>query len=453
MSSVTTKSAFQLAWPASLAAMITPLLGVIDTAVLARAGVPADIAGVALASAVISLLYWPLGFLRMSTAGLVAQRHGNEDEAGLRAVLGKSVVLGLVMGTLVLMLSVPITSLASVVMVDDAVSGDAVDAMGTYLSIRLLAAPFVIGMYAAVGWLSGQGRTGLMSLTVVSMTVVNAVLDILFVLTFDMGVAGIAIGTAIAELLGAIFITAAILYVLHKRGGIRMAWDRQRLTRNLSAFFALNANIFLRTLLLAASFAWFIRAGSQFGDLTLAANQILMQIVLTVGLMLDGPAIAAEALVGKALGKTSGRLNAFRDSVRATTKLTIYMAVGLFIFMAVGKGLVLTAVIPAESAPALRQEVEHYYIWAILAPIILAAPFYIDGVFIGATRGRELRNSMLGAVVIFAAGVYFLRPLFGNHGLWLAFSIYVSVRAGMLMLWWGRIERSARDDAAPLASI
>ncbi|MEM9233925.1 MAG: MATE family efflux transporter, partial [Pseudomonadota bacterium] len=301
MTAATTKSAFHLAWPASLAAMVTPLLGVVDSAVLARAGTPADIAGVALASAVVSLLYWPLAFLRMSSAGQAAQALGENDEAGLRALLLQGMILGGFLGLIVLVLRGPVTDLSVVTMADDAVSPEAIGAMTTFLEIRFLAAPFAIASTAAVGWLSGQGRTGLMSIAVISTIVVNAILDITFVLAFDMGVAGIALGTAIAEVMGIIFLGLAILYVLHQRGGFRSGWDRARLTDNLRGFFSLNANIFVRTLMLALTFAWFMRAGSRFGDLTLAANQVLMQILLVMGLALDGPAIAAESLIGRAL--------------------------------------------------------------------------------------------------------------------------------------------------------
>lgn len=441
----TTSSAFRLAWPASLAAMITPLLGVVDSAVLARAGVAADIAGVALASAVVSLLYWPLAFLRMSTAGQTARAHGEENEAGLRAYLIQGVALGAVLGLGVLFLRVPITDIAVSTMADDAVSGEALAAMETFLSIRFLAAPFAIATTAAMGWLTGQGRTGLMSAAVISMIALNAVLDISFVLVLDMGVAGIALGTAIAEAAGVLFLSLAILFVLHRRGGVERDWEWSRLTHDLAGFFALNANIFIRTLLLSLTFAWFMRAGSRFGDLTLAANQILMQIVLTTGLMLDGPAIAAESLIGTALGRQEERRQRFYAAVSATARLTLYFAGALFLLLLLGKSLALALVIPADAVPALREEVELYYPWAMLSPLVLAFPFYLDGIFIGATRGPELRNSMALALLGFGACVWVLLPLLGNHGLWLAFGLFMLLRAAMLGLWWGKVTGMAKS--------
>lgn len=436
---ISTLRAFNLAWPASLAAMITHLLGVVDSAVLTRAGSPSDIAGVALASVVVSLLYWPLAFLRMSMAGQVAQFDGEKNEASLRAALLQGVTLATLLGLIVLLLRTTVTQLAVITMSDDAVSSEALEAMEVFLDIRFLAAPFAIATTAAAGWLSGQGRTGLMAACIIATIIVNAILDIWFVLGMDMGVAGIALGTAIAEIVGAVLMLLAILHVLAKRGGIRHSWQREKLTDNLTGFFALNANIFIRTLLLALTFAWFMKSGTQFGDLTLAANLILMQIVLVTGLALDGPAIAAESLTGKALGDKNNTRAKFRAAVRATVRLSCYFAVGLCLFLILGRDLTLALVIPDTAAPTLRAEVETYYIWALISPLILVFPFYLDGVFIGATRGKELRNSMFLATALFGLTSWGLRPFLGNHGLWLAFSLYMLARAGTLIFWWDRV--------------
>ena len=169
-----------------------------------------------------------------------------------------------------------------------------------------------------------------------------------------------------------------------------------------------------------------------------------MQIILTAGLLLDGPAIAAESLIGVALGQRHHRPEAFAAAARATAKITAIGAGVLVVLLLVGKHPVLSLIIPAEAAPALRGEVEHYYLWAVFSPAILAFPFYLDGVFIGATMGRELRNSMIVAVVSFAILAFGLRPLLGNHGLWLAFSLYMLIRAGALGLNWGKVTRRAQ---------
>ncbi|ADM09402.1 multidrug efflux pump, MATE family protein [Parvularcula bermudensis HTCC2503] len=432
--------AFSLAWPASLAAMITPLLGLIDSAVLARAAGPAEIAGVALASAVISLFYWPLGFLRMSLAGLAARSHGDDDEAGLKRHLIQGVLLGAVLGGVFLLIRPLLAAFAPGLLADDAISPQATAAAVDYLGIRLIAAPAAIASYAAIGWLTGQGRTGLMMAVTVAMTVLNAVLDILFVLVLDWGITGIAVGTALAETIGALLFGGAVLLTLAQRGASLSHWPWRAPLEGIDRFLALNGNLFLRTLILASSFVYFVRAGSAFGDTVLAANQILMQIVLTAGLLLDGPAIAAESLIGTALGRRGGA-EAFGVAVNATLRLTLMASLGLVVLLLVGEQLLLDLTLPSGRAEPVRHAAAAYYGWVAFSPIWLAPAFYLDGLYVGASRGRELRDSVLFAVFLYVIGIMLLRPFAGNHGLWMAFSVFLLARAGGLLYFWPRLVR------------
>ncbi|MEM9810365.1 MAG: MATE family efflux transporter, partial [Pseudomonadota bacterium] len=222
----TLKSAFQIAWPASLAAIVTPLLGLIDAGVMARAAPQDTLAGASLAAAVFSLLYWTFGFLRISLSGLTAQAHGAQDEFRLRSHLVQGAALGAGVGLLLTVLGGPITALAQLVLVETtAASSGAGDAMTTYIKVRLLAAPFVLATYAALGWFTGQGRTGLLMLVTTSMAAINAGLSILLVLHFDFGITGLATATAIAEVSGALIAGAGVAYVLSRRGGLITGWS------------------------------------------------------------------------------------------------------------------------------------------------------------------------------------------------------------------------------------
>ena len=418
--------------------MVTHFFAIVDTAVLARGADTADIAGVALAGAVFSLIYWSLGFLRMSLSGLTAQADGRQDEAGLRAHLVQGTVLGLGIGLLLLILRGPIETLATWAMGSNSeASPTALEGMGTYIRIRLLAAPFAIGTYASIGWLIGQGRIVWVMVAMISIAGLNAALDIWFVLGLGMGVDGIAIGTALAEATGFFLVGMIVLFTLHQRGGIRAHWQRARIRHNLTQVLSLNANIFIRTFCLAAVFAYFTRAGGQFGDITLAANQVLMQIVLAVGLLLDGPAIAAETLVGKALGNNQERRALFHEAVIHTRALALFLGASLTMLLFIFGAPILQAIVPAEAnAAAVLAEAKAFMGWAIVSPLFLWAPFWLDGVYIGATRGRALRNSMLAAVGLFALCLYSLVPPFGNHGLWLAFGAFMLARAASLTLGW-----------------
>lgn len=441
-------SAFALAAPASLAAMITPVLGLIDSAVLTRGGSTADVAGVALAGAVFSLLYWSLGFLRMSVAGLVAQADGRNDEEASRAHLLQGLVTGFAIGLLILAFRGPITDLSVAVMGggNSDASPAALAAMGAYIETRLLAAPFAIAFFAGVGYLSGQGKTGQMMMVVVAMTAINAGLDIHFVMNTGLGATGIALGTAIAEAAGLVLLGASIVWSLHQRGGIRTAWSLRRAGEGLRRIVGLNADIFLRTFALAAVFLWFTRAGAAFGDVTVAANQILMQVLLMAGLLLDGPAIAAETMVGKALGAAKDRQARFAEAVRTTTVLATLAAVVLTFGLLATREQVVGLIAPAADNPALFETAVRYSIWAAISPLILLPAFHLDGVYIGATRGAALRNSMIAATALFAVLIWALKPM-GNHGLWLAFGGFMMARAVFLLAGWDGFARLTSGSA------
>ncbi|MEM6649351.1 MAG: MATE family efflux transporter, partial [Pseudomonadota bacterium] len=315
---------------------------------------------------------------------------------------------------------------------------EALAAMRIYIETRLLGAPFAVAFFAGVGWLTGQGRMALMMAVVIFMTFINAVLDVYFALMLEMGAQGIALGTALAEGSGAILMGLGILWVLHKRGGLKQNWIPARMRENLRGVLSLNADIFLRTFCLALVFAYFTRAGGQFGDLTLAANQVLMHIVMVASLLLDGPAIAAETLVGKALGRRQEKRRAsFYEAVTTTSLIggvgALTMAMGLLFFHETIIGLV----VPQGEANAdLFKEALKYVPWAIIFPLILFLPFQIDGIYIGATRGRALRNSMVIAAALFAAAIFLGVPALGNHGLWLAFSVFMLGRGLTLLAMW-----------------
>ena len=447
----TFRDAAALAWPASLAAIVTPILGLVDTGVLSRAAGPADLAGVALASAVFSLLYWTLGGLRMSAAGLAAQAHGGADEAGLRAHLVKAVVIAGAAGLVLLVLKHPIRVAAEAAMTGGTeASGAARAAMVAYTDIRLWGAVSVALMNALLGWLTGQGRIGLVMVVLVAVTALNAVLDAWFVLGMGLGVRGIAYGTLIAELTGGALCVLAVAHVLRRRGGLRTAWVPARFAEDLRGVLAFNTDMLVRTLVLALVFAWFVRAGGRFGDVTLAANQVLLGLVLVTTLLIDGGAVAAQTLVGQALGARAHRRARFDAAVAVTTRLSAGIALALFAgLLVLGLPALRLVVPPGEAAGAVFAAARGFLPWVIAAPLVLAASFQLDGVFIGATRGRALRNGMIASAGVFALGVWALPPVLGNHGLWLAFALFFAARAGTLLVVWSGFDRLAPREGRP----
>jgi MATE family multidrug resistance protein len=435
---------FALAWPASVASSVTPLLGAVDVWALAQSARPLDIAAIGLGSVIFSLAYWSFGFIRMSVAGLTAQAAGAEDEAEARAALVRGAAIGAGIGLALVLLQYPIGVLAfQALAVGSDASAETFAAAETYFAIRIWGAPFALASYAAFGWFSARERTDYLMIVSVAITLLNIILDYVFVVHFGWGAAGVAAGTLIAEVFGFFACLGFVLMLLRKHGGLGACWNvadfwaSDKIRRTVS----INRDIFIRTVLLAFSFAWFIQRSGAFGDVPLAANQTLLQLFLFTGLALDGTAIAAETLVGQAMGARdrAGERERYVLAVRRTFELALVAAVFFALFYWAA-GDALTALLTPEGA--LRDETRAYLPWVVVSPLIVVIGFQLDGIFIGATRVQEMRNSMIVSAAIFIPLSLWLGDQFGNHGLWLAFSTYFVLRAATLAVYMPTIKRS-----------
>lgn len=438
------RTILRLAWPASVAASVTPLLGAVDVWALAQSSRPLDIAAVGLGSVIFSLAYWTFGFIRMSVAGLTAQAAGAEDEAETRAALIRGGVIGGAVGLVLTVLQFPIGNLAFTLLgTGSEASTTTLNAGREYFDIRIWGAPFALASYAAFGWLTARGRTDFLMIASVFMTVINIILDYWFVVGLDWGASGVAAGTLIAEISGFFVAAGLVLIVMRDHGGvlahwrIEDIWNPARLKRTV----AINFDIFIRTLLLAFSFAWFVQRGGAFGDVTLAANQVMLQLFLFTGLALDGTAIAAETLVGQAMGasdKTTAQRR-YYIAVRKTFILASGAAIAFVLFYTVCGDAIIALLTPEGQ---IRTATQSFMPWVIISPLIVVIGFQLDGIFIGATRSKEMRDSMIISTLVFLPASLWLAGKFGNHGLWAAFSVYFLLRAATLAVWLPRIGRS-----------
>lgn len=430
------RTAFAIAWPASLAAIITPLLGLIDAGVIARGGSTEVLAATSLAATVFSFLYWTFGFIRMSLAGLSAQALGARNEGQLVAHLLQGMLLGGAAGLVMLACFWPITLVSqSVLAAPGTTSPETLSDMAAYIRVRIVTAPFALMSVAIFGWLSGQGRTRSMMLITLVIALLNTGLSILFVLRLGLGIEGLAAATAIAETAGFLLGLGFTHSVWKARG--RVAWSTVKplIFANLGRVLSLNRDIFLRTAILTLVYMSFTKFGAALGDDVVAANHVLMSMVLASTMLFDGTAIAAEALVGQALGATRDRVDLFRAAWRRTAQLTAVLAAVLTLFFALFAPAVLTLVVGAEGRD-LIEIAEPFLVYLVIAPLLLAPAFHLDGVFIGATRAKALRNAMAISGMGFFGAAFLLMPQLGNHGLWLAFLFYMLLRAAALILSW-----------------
>ena len=424
---------WRLAGPIILSNLSTPLLGAVDTAVMGHLPDAAYLGAVAVGSVIFSFLYWGFGFLRMGTTGFTAQAHGAGDDAELRACLGRPLLLGTGLGLLLILLQWPIGAVAFALL--DA-SAQVESYAGTYFAIRIWSAPFALINYAVLGWLLGTQRARHALLLQVALNGVNIGLDLLFVVGLGYTIAGVAAASLIAEIVAAGLGLSLCMQLLHRAGG-RWSWARLTDRARLVALLRVNRDIFIRTLSLISAFAYFTAQGARIGETTLAANAILMQLQNVLSFGLDGFAHAAEILVGSAVGARDRR--AFSAAVRTATVWAFGLAAVFSAVLALGG----TSIVGLYTdLPEVRATALNYLPWMIASPFVSVWAFQLDGIFIGATRTRAMRNAMLISVAFYLAAVWTLVPWFGNHGLWLALLFFLGLRGITLGFAYPRLLRS-----------
>ena len=420
---MTHRSVLAIAVPMTLAYLTTPLLGLVDTAVVGQFGDAAKLGGLAIGALVFDVVFTTFNFVRSGTTGLVAQAFGRGDEAEEQAVFWRAFAIAVTAGVLLAVLAPLFVIFGQWFMAADSRVDDA---METYVRIRLLAAPFSLINYAILGYVLGRGEGALALMLQLVLNGINIVLSIVLGLKLGWGVAGVAWGTFGGEL-AAMLLGLAIVLRRFARGP-RLArghlFDRKALGRMIS----LNRDIMIRSFTLLAAFALFTRQGAQLGTVMLAANAVLMNVFMIASFVLDGFATAAEQLAGRAVG--ARYVEAFRRTVWLTALWGFTLA-AIASLLALAFGAELIAVI--TTAEDVRAVAASYLPWAAFTALSGVLAFQMDGVFIGATWSRDMRNMMLASFLVFTAALYVLAPAFGNDGLWAALHIFLLCRGFSLL--------------------
>jgi MATE family multidrug resistance protein len=417
---VTHARVFAIAGPAMLANLTTPLLGIVATAAIGRLGDPHLLGGVALASVAFDCIFWLFGFLRMAPVAFTAQALGAGDRVELRAILLRALLLGALIGVTLIAIRTPLAAAVFGIMGgSDAVTSAARD----YFFIRLWSAPLMLGNYVVLGWLVGQARTGIALALQVGINLINMALTAFLVLSAGQGVAGAALATVASETIGFIAGLLVIWRLLAGQFGVPrdILFDRARLLR----LFAVNRDIMIRTAALIAAFLFFTAQGARAGDLTLAANAVLNNFLMIGSFFLDGLANAAEQLCGQSFGARS------RQEFSRAVKLVLGWSTAFG--LAVTIGFVLSGGILIDfitTSPEVRAAAREFMWLAALAPACGVLAYVYDGIYIGASWARDMRNLMLVALASYLAAFYLLASL-GNAGLWLAFLIFLLARGGL----------------------
>ena len=421
---ITHRRVLKIAVPIVLSNATVPILGAVDTGVVGQMGQAAPIGAVGMGAVILSAIYWIFGFLRMGTTGLAAQARGAGDTAETGALLMRGLLLGASAGVIFILAQVAVFWGAFAL---SPASPEVETLTRDYLEIRIWGAPATIALYAVTGWLIAIEKTRGVFILQVWMNGLNILLDLWFVLGLGWGVEGVAIATLIAEWTG----LALGLWLCRQAfaGNQWMNWARIFDAARLRRMLQVNMDIMIRSVLLTGAFTTFLFVGSDLGDVNLAANQVLLQFLEITAFALDGFAFSAEALVGSAVGARD-RYQVRRASIMASQwGVGGAFALGLLFFLA-GPALIDLM----STSPEVRAAGRDYLFWAAIAPAIGVASWMFDGIYIGATWTRAMRNAMVQSVAIYVVALFVLVPTYGNHGLWAALMV-LNIARGLTMAW------------------
>lgn len=416
------KRILQIAVPSIISNITVPLLGLIDVTIVGHLGAAAYIGAIAVGGMLFNIIYWIFGFLRMGTSGMTSQAYGKHDLDEVARLLLRSVGVGLLIAIILVTLQYPIRKLAFTFIQ----TTEEVERLATlYFRICIWGAPAMLGLYGFAGWFIGMQNSRFPMYIAITQNIVNIAASLCFVYLFHMKVAGVAWGTLTAQYAG--FLMALLLWRRYY-GGLKkhVAWHEVLKKEAMLRFFQVNRNIFLRTLCLVIVTLFFTSAGAAQGEIVLAVNTLLMQLFTLFSYIMDGFAYSGEALVGKYVGANN------QPALYRTVRQLFIWGVGL------STGFTLLYFFGGKSFLGLLtneifviREAENYFYWVLAIPLTGFAAFLWDGIFIGATATRQMFYSMLVASGSFFLVYYSLHEWMGNHALWLAFIVYLSLRGIM----------------------
>jgi MATE family, multidrug efflux pump len=427
-----------IAVPMTLANVTTPLLGVVGTAVIGRLGEAHLLGAVAMSSVVFDCLFWLFAFLRMGTVALTAQALGAGDVAEERATLVRALMVATAIGLALIVLQLPLGAIIFRLM---GASAEVTRAAETYFYVRIWSAPFVFANLVMLGWFVGLAHAAIALGLQVAINLINLVVTTLLVLQFGFGVTGAAFGAVIAEAAGTCAgLAIALRLVGTPRPDLASVFDRARLVR----LFVINRDILIRTAALIIAWGFFAAQGARQGDVVLAANSVLHNLVLIGAFFLDGFSSAAEQLCGRTIGA--------RDERAFSRAVPLAMSWGF------GFGIAATATLIAigpwlidlmTTSPEVRHLARDYLIYAALASVIGVFAFAYDGIYIGATWTRDMRNLMVVSLLTYLGIWWLTRPL-GNTGLWIAILVFFGSRGALQAMRYPALVRATfRPATAP----
>ena len=425
------KQIILLSIPVFFSNLAIPLVGIVDTGLMGNLGETKYLAATSIATSVMTMIIWSFGFLRMGTVGIVAQAYGKSDYREIVKTLLRNFILAIIIG-FVIIISTP---LLKIMISHFFSSSDETEVLiNTYINVRVFSVPAELVIYIFIGFYLGIQKTKISSLLIIVLSTLNIVFSALFVLSFDLKIFGVALGTLIASYITfLIFLIFTYNFIVKKFKVIpkfENLIDRNKLIRLIK----INFDIFIRTLFLTFSFLWVTYLGSRIGEDYLAVNTILMQFILLSSFVLDAYAFSTEGIIGYTIGKRSEK--SFNTVVRNSFQLSFFSAVIISILYLIFFKEIIYIITDIEM---LRFISFQHIMWVILIPPIACFCYQLDGIFIGASQTKEIRNAMVISVLGFISCSIYLTKYFNNHGIWFSLLLFMVFRSLSLQFYFKNI--------------
>ena len=425
------KYILRLSIPIFFANLAIPMVGIIDTGLMGNLGNLSYLSATSVAANLFSMIFWSFGFLRMGTVGLVSQAYGREDYSEVFNIILRNLIFVLVISLIIISLQSYIYKLSLNIF---ELSETTEKFYQDYFQIRIWSAPGELTLYIITGLFIGLQKTKISSLAIGLFSILNIILSIIFVSKFDLNIKGVAYGTLFSALFISIsFLIYTFLY-LNRISKLKIKFDELIDLKKIKNIFNININIFIRTILLTFSFLWFTYLGSQIGEDYIAANAILINLVFLSAFILDAYAFSTEGMVGYSLGKKD--ITLFKKIVQNSFILSSITGLIISIIYFLINNFVINLMSNIEE---IRNLSSSYAVWLIIMPLISSFCFQFDGIFIGVSQTKELRNAMIFSVFSYLAISIFLTGLMGNTGVWISLCIFMILRALSLYYYMDRI--------------
>ena len=427
------KQIFLLSIPVFFSNLVIPLVGIVDTGLMGNLGETKYLAATSIATSVMTMIIWSFGFLRMGTVGIVSQAYGRGDYREIVRTLVRNFAIAMLIALLIIVLK-PLINILIQHFFNTSVETQKL--INTYLNVRVFSIPAELTIYILVGFYLGIQKTKISSYLIMSLSILNIVFSSIFVLNYNLDVFGVALGTLLASFITVITFSIFTYQFIIKKFKLIPRLEKIFIKSKLLKLFKINLDIFIRTLLLTFSFLWVTYLGSNLGEDYLAVNTILMQFIILAAFFLDAYAFSTEGVVGFSIGRKVK--NSFLTVVKNSIQLSFITALIVSFLYIIFFKQIINIITDIEM---LRFISYKHFLWVILIPPVASFCYQLDGIFIGASQTKEMRNAMIISVTVFIVISIYFTKYFGNHGLWFSLMFFMILRSLTLKFYFNKILR------------